>query len=77
MVNYKITYHDVTHGKRDSFSDAIGVKEPFMPLDMFMACITIITKYPLDYPCVQVTTRSGKFQIKSNVIFTAPCVSWS
>lgn len=77
MVTYKITYLDVTHNKRVSFSDAIGVKDPFMPLEMFMACIAIITKYPLDYPCVQVTTRSGKLQIKSNVIFTAPCVSRS
>lgn len=74
MVTYKITYLDVTHGRRVSFSDAIGVKDAFMPLDMFMVCIAIITKYPLHYPCVQVTTRSGKLQIKSNVIFTAPCV---
>lgn len=75
MVTYKITYLDVTHGRRVSFSDAIGVKEPFMPLEMFMACIAIITKYPLEYPCVQVTTRCGKLLIKSNVIFTAPCFS--
>ena len=52
MVTYKITYLDVTHGRRVSFSDAIGVN-------------------------VQVITRSGKLQIKSNVIFTAPCVSRS
>lgn len=74
MVGYKITYLDVTSGKRVSFSDSLGVKESYMPLDMFMASIAIIAKYPLDYPCVQITTRSGKLKIKSNVIFTAPCV---
>lgn len=77
MVTYKITYLDVTHNRRVSFSDAIGVKESYMPLDMFIASIAIIAKYPLDYPCVQITTRSGKLKIKSNVIFTAPCVSRS
>ena len=74
MVTYKITYLDVTHGRRVSFSDAIGVKEPFMPLDMFVACIAIITKYPSDYPFIQITTRSGELLIKSNVLPIAPCI---
>ena len=74
MVDYKITYLDVTHNRRVSFSESIGVKNPYMPLAMFMAAVAIISKYPADYPCVQITTRSGKRRLVSEVIFTAPCV---
>ena len=71
MSDYKISFVSVSLGRRISFNEYIGVKGEFMPVDMFVVACALISKYPEEFPCVKIVSRSEDCVVTSEVIFKA------
>lgn len=78
MVTYKITFLSVTLQRRISYAQFVGLRDDYMPLNLFMSACAVICSQPDNFPLVQVTIRDNDgSEIRyssSDIMFRAPLV---